>query len=178
MVRGGLGGRGCRWLLFLTNPSFYGEFVLLGTPDVWFAAVIFLVLELLAWSTFDLAGEPRPRLAWAIAGLGVLGGLAYLSRFNASIFLAIQALILLRFRRWREAVVMMLVTVAVASPMLAYNVAHFRRPFVSIYSAWNLLDKIEGAYPVEPWLCCCRRVPDIPREPAGRTPRGLPGSSL
>ncbi len=144
-------------VLFLANPSFYGEFILLGTPDVWFAAIF--LLELLAWSSFD-PSEPRTRLAWA-AGLGALGGLAYLSRFNASIFLAIQAATLLRFRRWREAVVMTLVALAVASPMLAYNVSHFGRPIVSIYSSWNLLDRI-GAYPVEPWLYY--RVPDIPRE--------------
>jgi Dolichyl-phosphate-mannose-protein mannosyltransferase len=144
-------------LLFLANPSFYGEFLLLGTPDVWFAA-IFLPL-LLAWSSFDPA-DPRPRLAWA-AGLGVLGGLAYLSRFNAPVFLAIQGAWLLRHRRWREAAVMASTAAAVASPMVAYNWHHFGRPFVSIYSAWNLLDKI-GAYRVEPWLYY--RVPDLARE--------------
>jgi Dolichyl-phosphate-mannose-protein mannosyltransferase len=144
-------------LMFLANPSFYGEFILLGTPDVWFAAIF--LMELLAWSSFD-PSEPRPRLRWA-AGLGLLGGLAYLSRFNASIFLAIQAAALLRFRRWREAVVMTLTALAVASPMMAYNVHHFGRPFVSIYSAWNLLDEI-GAYLGQPWLYY--RVPDVPRE--------------
>ena len=153
---------GARWaavvaLLFLANPSFYGEFLLLGTPDVWFAAIF--LLELLAWSSFDPA-DPRPRVAWA-AGLGLLGGLAYLSRFNASVFLAAQAAVLLRRRRWREVGAMTLVAVAVASPMFAYNLAHFRRSFVSIYSTWNLLDRI-GAYRVEPWLYY--RVPDLTRE--------------
>jgi hypothetical protein len=153
---------GPRWaavvaLLFLANPSFYGEFVLLGTPDVWFAAIF--LLELLAWSSFDPA-DTRPRIAWA-AGLGVLGGLAYLSRFNASVFLVAQAAALLRHRRLREVGAMSLAAVAVASPMVAYNLSHFRRSFISIYSTWNLLDRI-GAYQVEPWLYY--RVPDLARE--------------
>jgi hypothetical protein len=141
-------------LVFLANPSFYGEFLLLGTPDPWFAALF--LLELLAWSSFD-PNDPRPRLRWA-AGLGVLGGLGYLSRFNASVFLGVQALALLRHRRWRETLVMTASTLAVASPMLAYNAYHFGKPFVSIYSAWNLLDRI-GAYRVEPWLYY--RAPDL-----------------
>ena len=144
-------------LLFLTSPSFYGEFLLLGTPDVWFAAIFVPLLWL--WSSFDPA-DPRPRLGLAV-GLGGLGGLAYLSRFNANLFVAIQALWLLRYRRWREAALMVAVAAAVASPMLVYNWRHFGRPLVSIYSAWNLLDRI-GAYRVEPWLYY--RTPDVGRE--------------
>jgi hypothetical protein len=143
-------------LLFLADPSICGEFLLLGTPDVWFASIF--LLELLVWSSFD-PSEARPRLAWAVV-LGVLGGLAYLSRFNALVFVALQALALARYRRWRELGVMTLAAAVVVSPMLAYNMHHFRRPFVSIYSAWNLLDRI-GAYRVEPWLYYQR--PDIPR---------------
>ena len=150
-------------LLFLANPSFYGEFILLGTPDAWFAAIF--LLELLAWSNFDPT-EPRPRLAWA-AGVGVLGGLAYLSRSNASAFVAIQVATLLACRRRREAVLMTLATLAVASPMLAYNMHQLGRPFVSIYSAWNLLDRI-GAYRVEPWLYY--RVPALSKELAENLP--------
>ena len=150
----GLGWAAAVALVFLANPSFYGEFLLLGTPDPWFAAVF--LLELLAWSSFD-PSDPRPRLRWAV-GLGVLGGLGYLGRFNASIFLVIQALALLRHRRWRETAVMTASTLAIAAPMLAYNGYHFGKPFVSIYSAWNLLDRI-GAYRVEPWLYY--RVPDL-----------------
>jgi hypothetical protein len=147
-------------LLFLANPVFYGEFVLLGTPDIWFA--LLLVLELLVWSRLDLdrATNPRPALRWAFA-LGLLGGLAYLTRFNVSLFLAIQAAVLLRHRRWQEAGVMVLTTAAVATPLFLYNWHHFHRPVVALYSAWNLLDDI-GAYVVEPWLYY--RVPDIPRE--------------
>jgi hypothetical protein len=153
---------GARWagvvaFLFLTNPAFYGVFVLLGTPDVWFA--FFFVMELAVWSDFDPL-ESRSRPGWAV-GLGILGGLAYLSRFNALIFLAIQAGVLLRHRRWRELGLMILASTVVSSPMLIDNLIHFRRPFVSIYSAWNLLDGI-GAYPIEPWLCY--RVPDVARE--------------
>ena len=111
------------------------------------------------WSSFDPA-DPRHRLGLAV-GLGVLGGLAYLSRFNANIFLAIQAAWLLRYRRWREAALMAAIATAIASPMLIYNWKHFGRPLVSIYSAWNLLDRI-GAYRVEPWLYY--QVPDVGRE--------------
>ncbi len=161
----GPGWAGLVALLFLVNPSFYAEFLLLGTPDVWFAAIF--VPLLLAWSSFDPA-DPRPRLAWA-AGLGVLGGLAYLSRFNATVFLAIQGAWLLRHRRWREAAIMASTAAAVASPMMAYNWHHFGRPFVSIYSAWNLLDRI-GAYRVEPWLYY--RVPDLAHELAAH-PAGI-----
>ncbi len=134
-------------LLFLANPSFYGVFILLGTPDVWFAAIF--VMELLVWSRFDPA-EARFRPGWAVL-VGVLGGLSYLSRFNASVFLVIQGLALLRHRRWREAALMTVSAAVVVTPILMDNVVHFGRPFVSIYSAWNLLDKI-GAYRLEPWL--------------------------
>jgi hypothetical protein len=143
-------------LLFLTSPSFYGEFLLLGTPDVWFAAIFVPLLWL--WSSFDPA-DPRPRLGLAV-GLGVLGGLAYLSRFNANVFLAVQVVWLLRYRRWREAALMVVIASAIASPMLIYNWNHFGRPLVSIYSAWNLLGRI-GAYRVEPWLYY--QVPDVGR---------------
>lgn len=151
---------GARWagvfgLLFLANPAFFGEFILIGTPDVWFAAVF--LAELLVWSRFDPKADPGPRVAWAI-GLGALGGLAFLSRFNATMLLGIQALVLLRWRRWREALLMGATAALVASPMFAYNWHHFRRPVVSIYSAWNLLDDI-GAYRVEPWLYY--RVPEL-----------------
>jgi hypothetical protein len=145
-------------LLFLSNPSFYGEFVLLGTPDIWFASL--LVLELVVWSQLDLdrATSPRPALPWAFA-LGLLGGLAYLARFNVSLFLAVQAAVLLWRRRWREAGVMVLTTASVATPLFLYNWHHFHRPVVALYSSWNLLDGI-GAYQVEPWLYY--QVPDVP----------------
>ncbi len=145
-------------VLFLANPSFYGEFILLGTPDVWFAAIF--VAELVAWSSADFSGGKRPRLAWA-AGLGLLGGLAYLSRFNASIFLGVQGVSLLARRRWREASAFGLTALAVASPIFAYNWLRVGRPVDSLYSAWNLLDRI-GAYRVEPWLYY--RVPDLAGE--------------
>ena len=46
---------------------------------------------------------------------------------------------------------MTLVFVAAISPMIAYNLHHFGRPFVSVYSAWNLVDGT-GVLRVEPWL--------------------------
>ena len=83
----------CRWygpgwaaivgLLFLTNPSFYGEFILLGTPDVWFAASFLLVL--LLWCSRDRAVHFVVHKGWAL-GLGTASGLAYLARFNATLF--------------------------------------------------------------------------------------------
>jgi hypothetical protein len=145
-------------LLFLTNPSFYGEFILLGTPDVWFAAIFLLVLWL--WSDRDLSIPSGMRLAWAL-GLGLVSGLAYLARFNASLFLAVLGGVLLWKRRWREAALMALTALVVVSPLLAYNVHHFHWPFVPLYSFWNLLDGI-GAYRVEPWLYY--RVPNVADE--------------
>ena len=136
-------------VLFLANPAFFAEFVLLGTPDPWFAAVF--LIQLLVWVEFDpKADSARPRWGWALA-LGVLSGLAFLARFNATMLLGWQMLALLRWRRWRELAVVAAVALAVASPMLVYNLRHFGRLMVSIYSAWNLLDGI-GAYRVEPWL--------------------------
>jgi hypothetical protein len=160
---------GPRWgavagVLFLANPSFYGEFILLGTPDVWFAALF--VLELFVWSRLDPALSPRPALRWALA-LGLLGGLAYLTRFNVSVFLAIQAAVLLRHRRWQEAGVMVLSAAMVVTPLFLYNWQHFQRPVVTLYSAWNLLDGI-GAYHVEPWLYY--QVPDLPRALSAHLP--------
>ncbi len=159
---------GARWaalvaFFWLVNPSFYAEFILLGTPDVWFATLF--LAEILVWSRFDPAevrDEPRRfRWRWAL-GLGVLGGLAYLARFNASVFLAIQVFILgVWWRRWREAGVMVLAVLAVASPNLYDTWRHFGKPTVSLYSAWNLLDGI-GAYRVEPWLYY--KVPNIRQE--------------
>lgn len=153
----------CRWygrgrgalaaLLFLTNPSFYGSFVLLGTPDIWFAVLFDLELLAFAWTL-----ESRAFHAGRSAGPGVLAGLAYLARFNAALFLAIEAGALLARRRWREAAIMAVAGLAVAAPLLVYNVRHFQRPTVSIYSAWNLLDEI-GAYRVEPWLYY--QLPDV-----------------
>ena len=139
-------------VLFLANPSFYGEFVLLGTPDVWFAAIF--VGELLLWSR---SGGDRPQLGWA-AGLGLLGGLAYLARFNASLFLGLMVASLLARRRWREAAVFVATAAVVSSPIFVYNWVRVGKPVDSLYSAWNLLDGI-GAYRVEPWLYY--RVPDL-----------------
>lgn len=137
-------------ILFLANPSFYGEFVLLGTPDVWFAVIFFA--QLIVWSRIEPAQSPaeRPRLGWAL-GLGLLSGLAYLARFNATMFLAVQVAALLRWKRWREALVFVVTTALFTLPLMVYNWQHFHRPWVSIYSSWNLLDDI-GAYQVEPWL--------------------------
>jgi len=169
--------------LFLLNPSFYGEFPFLGTPDVWFAALF--VLELVTWSRWEGSIGGRARLGWAV-GLGVLGGLAYLTRFNATLFLGVQAGALLARRRWREALAFGLMAAAVASPIFVYNWARVGKPVDSLYSAWNLLDRI-GAYRVEPWLYY--RVPDLWGELAshsggvarkfadnlfGVVPRGLP----
>jgi len=165
---------GAKWaalvaFFWLVNPSFYAEFILLGTPDVWFAALF--LADILVWSRFDPVHaklDPR-RLHWRWAlGLGVLGGLSYLARFNASLFLAIQAGILgIWWRRWREAGVMALTVLAVASPSLFDTWRHFGRPTVSLYSMWNLLDGI-GAYRVEPWLYY--RVPDVGREVLAHLP--------
>lgn len=154
---------GPRWaiaaaVLFLANPAFYGEFVLLGTPDVWFAALF--LAELLAWSSRDPASDGPPRRRRAV-GLGALGGLSYLSRFNASLFLAPQVAALLARRRWSEAACMVGTAILVVSPLLAYNTAALGRPVASLYSSWNLLDGI-GAYPAEPWLYY--RVPDVAAE--------------
>ena len=136
-------------VIFLANPAFFGEFILIGTPDVWFATVF--LGELLLWSRFDPRGNASgPGLAWAV-GLGVLGGLAYLTRFNATLMIGIQVLALIRWKRWRALAAMTITAAVVASPMAVYNVRHFGRPVVSIYSAWNLLDDI-GAYRQEPWL--------------------------
>lgn len=135
-------------LLFLANPSFYGEFILLGTPDVWFATIF--LAQLVVWSRFELGRDAPPRLGWAFC-LGLLSGLAYLARFNATMFLAVQVAALLRWRRWRETLVLVMTTAIFTIPPMVYNWHHFHRPWVSVYSSWNLLDDI-GAYQVEPWL--------------------------
>jgi hypothetical protein len=152
---------GGRWaalaaVLVFANPSFYGTFILLGTPDVWFA--LCFGLELLAWSA--LAEAPGRRVALAALTGGLLG-LAYLARFNVLAFAVPQGAALCARRRWGESAVMAAATAAVAAPVLAYNVCQFGRPFVGIYSAWNLLDGV-GAYRVEPWLYY--RVPDVAGE--------------
>ena len=154
--------------LILLNPSVSGELPFLGTPDLWFAALF--VPELALWARWDGSSEGRARWGWA-AGLGVLGGLAYLARFNASLFLGVQGLALLRRRRWGEAVAFGLTAGLVASPIFAYNWLRLGMPVGSPYSSWNLLDRI-GAFRVEPWLYY--RVPDL----AGDLPshwRGLAG---
>lgn len=143
-------------LLVVANPAFYGNFILLGTPDVWFA--LLFGLELLAWC--KLVDGPGARHGRAVV-TGVLAGLAYLTRFNVVIFLAPQVAVLLARRRWRDTAILVLSALIVTLPLLAYNTRHFGRPYVGIYSAWNLLDDI-GAYRVEPWLYY--RVPDVATE--------------
>jgi hypothetical protein len=140
-------------LLFLANPSFYGHFVLLGTPDPWFALTF--NVELLVFAQAVVSPNARTDRAML---LGVLAGLAYLARFNVVLFLAIQGVALLGMRRWRETLVMIATGLAIATPLFVYNVGHLHRPMVSLYSAWNLLDDI-GAYRVEPWLYY--EVPDL-----------------
>jgi hypothetical protein len=143
-------------LLILANPAFYGYFILLGTPDVWFALVF--NLELLAWCR--VVEGPGRGLGPSVL-TGVLAGLAYLARFNVLVFLAPQAAVLLARRRWRETAALGVAAALVVAPLLAYNVHHFGRPMVGIYSAWNLLDDV-GAYTVEPWLYY--KVPDLSTE--------------
>ena len=145
-------------ILFLSNPSFYGEFILLGTPDVWFATNFLLVL--LLWAGGDQAPHSRVRLGWALS-LGLASGLAYLARFNATLFLVVLGGPLLWQRRWRETAVMAMSALFLVSPLFMYNWHHFRSPFVPLYSSWNLLDGI-GGYRVEPWLYY--RVPNFPAE--------------
>jgi hypothetical protein len=154
---------GQRWaavvaLLFLTNPSFYGEFILLGTPDVWFATTFLVVL--LLWCVREPPADSEVCLGWA-AALGIAGGVAYLARFNAALFLAVLVGALLWRSRWREAAVMAMTAFVVASPFVIYNYLHVHRPFAPLYSSWNLLDGI-GAYRVEPWLYY--RTPDLSAE--------------
>ena len=72
MARAGHASRGCS---SCANPTFYGEFVLAGTPDVWFATLF--VAQIVLFSRLDLAATTHTRLGWA-AGVGLLGGLAYL----------------------------------------------------------------------------------------------------
>ena len=98
----GSGWAGMAVALMLLNPSVSGEFPFLGTPDLWFAALF--VGELAVWSRWDGSIGGRTRWGWAF-GLGALGGLAYLSRFNATLFLGVQGVALLARRRWREALV-------------------------------------------------------------------------
>ncbi len=143
-------------VLILANPAFYGYFVLLGTPDVWFALIF--ALELLAWCRLT-DGSERP-VGLAIA-TGLLAGLSYLARFNVVVFLAPQLAVLLWRRRGREAAWFVATAAVIASPMALYNMHHFGRPLVGIYSAWNLLDDI-GAYQREPWLYY--RVPRLAAE--------------
>lgn len=144
-------------LLVVADPAFYGAFVLLGTPDVWFALVF--GLELLAWCHLVEGGGASPSRRAGLAALtGVSAGLAYLTRFNVVVFLAPQGAVLLLHRRWRDAAVAGAAAAAVAAPIVVYNFRHFGRPTVGVYSAWNLLDGI-GAYAVEPWLYY--REPDV-----------------
>jgi hypothetical protein len=143
-------GRGWAWvasLLFVLNPAVFGYFALLGTPDPLFA--LLFVLVLLAWQ--GLVGrEARPQVRDAI-GFGLLAGFSYLARFNAVLFLVPMLAMVAAYRRWRMLAVSGGTALLVISPLLAYNLAHFGRPTVGIYSAWNLLDRI-GIYRVEPWL--------------------------
>jgi hypothetical protein len=141
--------------LVLLNPSFYGYFVLLGTPDAWFA--VWFLLELWAWCR--LVEAPDGRWGWALAA-GALAALAFGSRFNALLFFAPQGAALLARRRWRALGIMAVAGLALVAPLLAYNVRHFGRPWIGVYSAWNVLDNI-GAYPLEPWLYY--QVPDVAR---------------
>jgi len=145
-------------ILFMTNPSFYGDFILLGTPDVWFATIFLLVL--LFWCRREPATPAGARLGWAL-GLGLVSGVAYLARFNATLFLVVLGGVLLWQRRWRETAVMAVTALSVVSPLFTYNWRHFHWPFVPLYSSWNLLDGI-GGYRVEPWLYY--RVPNLPAE--------------
>jgi hypothetical protein len=156
---------GVRWatlaaLLILANPAFYGYFILLGTPDVWFA--LLFLLELLAWCRLVDPRESTHRTPFGLAFLtGSLAGLAYLSRQNALLFLVPQGAVLFAKRRWGAVAVSLAAAFLVTAPWLAYNVRRFGSPAVGIYSAWNLLDDI-GAYPVEPWLYY--QVPDLGAE--------------
>jgi hypothetical protein len=143
-------------LLFLTNPSFYGEFILLGTPDVWFATSFLLVLVL--WCSREPAYAAGRPLGWALC-LGLASGLSYLARFNATLFLVVLGGALLWRRMWLEAAIMVAAALLPAAPVVAYNWHHFHWPFLTLYSSWNLLDGI-GAFRVEPWLYY--RVPDVP----------------
>jgi hypothetical protein len=134
-------------LLLVLNPAVFGYFALLGTPDPLFA--LLFTLTLLAWQPLG-GSTARPSIVAAVQ-FGLLGGLSYLARFNAVLFLVPLMAVIAWRRHGRTLAVSGLVATAVVTPLLAYNVAQFGRPTVSIYSAWNLLDRI-GAYRVEPWL--------------------------
>ena|GEM_PF-4056956 len=142
-------------VLLLANPAFYGEFVLIGTPDIWFA-VLFLA-HLAVWARFDPRASSSTAWGWAGA-LALLGGLSYLARFNATLFIGFEILALVCWKRWREASLLALVMFAFSTPLMLYNWSWFHRLSMSVYSSWNLLDDI-NAYQVEPWLYY--QVPDL-----------------
>jgi hypothetical protein len=139
-------------LLLLANPSFYGYFVLLGTPDIWFAFLF--LLQLLVWCR--VLTESTCHAGWS-ALLGFVTATCYLTRYNMSVFYAYQLAVLLMRRRWKDAASASAVALLTISPLLAYNWLCLRRPTVSIYSMWNLMDDV-GAFDVEPWLYY--RIPD------------------
>lgn len=140
-------GRGWAYLgaaLLLFNPSFYGYFILLGTPDNWFAGL--MLAQLLCWVQLLRADRNVDGLLF-----GLLSGLALLTRFNMIIFVAIQGIVLLIRRQWLRGAIAALTITAVMSPFVVYNLQRLGTPIVSVYSGWNLLDEV-GKYELEPWL--------------------------
>lgn len=139
--------------LFLANPSLYGYFILLGTPDVWFA--VFFLLQLRMWlrlleSSADAIALP---MFWSM-----VASAAYLTRFNMLLFMVVELFVLICRRRCRSVFIALGVFTVAITPLAMYNLRHFGRIQVSIYNGWNLLDGIR-AFAVEPWLYY--QTPDV-----------------
>jgi hypothetical protein len=136
------------------NPTWFGFFVLLGLPDVWFAVFMLGWLQLTARCLGKVPGTgvrgADPDLG---AGLtfGLMSGLLYLSRFNAVLFVAPALLALLLRRGWRAFGAALVGLALTTGPWLVWQKLTLGVWQVSIYSAWNLFDGI-GVFKIEPWV--------------------------
>ena len=80
-----------------------------------------------------LARERGFPVLWVV-GLGFVGGFLMLIRLTGVLSVALAVLLMLWERRWREVLVMGMVTLLVFSPQMIYNTTFFGNPWTTGYS--------------------------------------------
>jgi 4-amino-4-deoxy-L-arabinose transferase-like glycosyltransferase len=137
-------------LLFVLNPFLSVYFVMAGYTELLFSALVLAGFAMIARELSEDGGD-RGRTStkrWLAAG--VIGGLAYLSRFNFVMFapIAIAAIILRRPRAWRSPVLLYVGGFAALALPWALHRAFTVGPVASRDLVSNLAD-VTGSLP---WL--------------------------
>ena len=102
-------------------------------------------------------------LRW-VALMGVLGGFLVMVRYTGALTVAVAGLVLILERRWREALLVVVIALAVFTPQLAYNWFFFDSPLKTgyttlddlpdegLFAARYLFDGLEKAWKRAGWL--------------------------